>query len=161
MVPCSHARRVLQGPSGPINPSVSLAQPGSPPWALGPNRAHCASSPHMDLPSCRDRPVGSWAQTQNQPHYLKSVNKGPNLEHVCTRVVVYLIKPYMYISINNKTCVARVNLSSHRQRWQRHRILHVDGLMQARRNSSALAMELRHSCINPLTWLFQWTFLEL
>ena len=26
---------------------------------------------------------------------------------------------------------------------------HIDGLMQERRNSSALAMELRLSCINP------------
>ena len=28
----------------------------------------------------------------------------------------------------------------------------IDGLMQERRNSSALAMELRLSCINPLEW---------
>ena len=31
--------------------------------------------------------------------------------------------------------------------WQ-----HIDGLMQERRNSSALAMELRLSCINPSIW---------
>ena len=30
---------------------------------------------------------------------------------------------------------------------------HIDGLVQERRNSSALAMELRLSCINPLTWV--------
>ena len=29
---------------------------------------------------------------------------------------------------------------------------HIDGLMQERRNSSPLAMELRLSCINPLIW---------
>ena len=29
---------------------------------------------------------------------------------------------------------------------------HIDGLVQERRNSSALAMELRLSCINPSTW---------
>ena len=29
---------------------------------------------------------------------------------------------------------------------------HIDGLMQERRNSSALAMELRLSCINPLIY---------
>ena len=28
-------------------------------------------------------------------------------------------------------------------------ILHIDGLMQERRNSGVLAMELRLSCINP------------
>ena len=28
--------------------------------------------------------------------------------------------------------------------------VHIDGLMQKRHNSSALAMELRHSCTNPL-----------
>ena len=38
--------------------------------------------------------------------------------------------------------------------------MHIDGLVQERRKSSALAMELRLSCINPLisssyyTWLF-------
>ena len=30
--------------------------------------------------------------------------------------------------------------------------LQIDGLMQERRNSSALAMELRLSCINPSRW---------
>ena len=30
--------------------------------------------------------------------------------------------------------------------------LHIDGLMQKRRNSSALAMELRLFCINPSIW---------
>ena len=29
---------------------------------------------------------------------------------------------------------------------------HIDGLVQERRNSSALAMELCLSCINPSTW---------
>ena len=29
----------------------------------------------------------------------------------------------------------------------------IDGLVQERRNSSALAMELRLSCINPSKWL--------
>ena len=28
----------------------------------------------------------------------------------------------------------------------------IDGLVQERRNSSVLAMELRLSCINPLMW---------
>ena len=32
---------------------------------------------------------------------------------------------------------------------EKGRCLHTDGLMQERRNSSALAMELRLSCINP------------
>ena len=31
-------------------------------------------------------------------------------------------------------------------------ISYIDGLVQERRNSSALAMELRLSCINPWTW---------
>ena len=30
--------------------------------------------------------------------------------------------------------------------------LHIDGLVQERRNSSALAMELRLSCTNPSIW---------
>ena len=30
--------------------------------------------------------------------------------------------------------------------------IHIDGLMQERRNSSALAMELRLSCTNPSIW---------
>ena len=30
--------------------------------------------------------------------------------------------------------------------------LHIDGLVQGRRNSSALAMELRLSCTNPSIW---------
>ena len=30
--------------------------------------------------------------------------------------------------------------------------LHIDGLVQERRNSNALAMELRRPCINPLKW---------
>ena len=30
---------------------------------------------------------------------------------------------------------------------------HIDGLVQERRNSSALAMELRLSCTNPSTWV--------
>ena len=29
---------------------------------------------------------------------------------------------------------------------------YIDGLEQERRNSSALAMELRRSCTNPSTW---------
>ena len=29
---------------------------------------------------------------------------------------------------------------------------HIDGLVQERRNSSVLAMELRISCINPSIW---------
>ena len=32
----------------------------------------------------------------------------------------------------------------------------LDGLVQERRNSSALAMELRLSCTNPWIWLSQW-----
>ena len=31
-------------------------------------------------------------------------------------------------------------------------MIHIDGLVQERRNSSALAMELRLSCANPSTW---------
>ena len=30
----------------------------------------------------------------------------------------------------------------------------IDGLVQERRNSSALALELRLSCINPLIWYY-------
>ena len=30
--------------------------------------------------------------------------------------------------------------------------IHLDGLMQERRNPNVLAMELRLSCINPLIW---------
>ena len=30
--------------------------------------------------------------------------------------------------------------------------MHIDGLVQERRNSSALAMELRLSCTNPSTY---------
>ena len=33
---------------------------------------------------------------------------------------------------------------------------HIDGLMQERRNSSALAMELLLSCTNPSIWWYEW-----
>ena len=36
------------------------------------------------------------------------------------------------------------------ENWQ---LLYIDGLVQERHNSSALAMELRLSCTNPLIWL--------
>ena len=34
--------------------------------------------------------------------------------------------------------------------------LYIDRLMQERRNSSALAMELRLSCTNPFIWYMNW-----
>ena len=34
-----------------------------------------------------------------------------------------------------------------------HMILGIDGLVQERRNSNALAMELRLSCTKPSVWL--------
>ena len=33
---------------------------------------------------------------------------------------------------------------------------HINGLMQERRNSNVLAMELHLSCINPLIWCIRW-----
>ena len=36
--------------------------------------------------------------------------------------------------------------------WCLHRSSYIDGLVQERRNSSALAVELRLSCTNPSTW---------
>ena len=48
------------------------------------------------------------------------------------------------VSNHNKT---RQNTNHMHIPWD---ILYIDGLMQERRNSSALAMELRLSCTNPL-----------
>ena len=38
-------------------------------------------------------------------------------------------------------------------------IFHIDGLVQERRNSSALAMGLRLSCTNPSIWIYQIMFI--
>ena len=38
--------------------------------------------------------------------------------------------------------------------WGKGLLAHIDGLVQERRNSSALTMELRLSCTNPSIWLF-------
>ena len=46
-------------------------------------------------------------------------------------------------STNIIEIVPRINV------WARFIMLHIDGLVQERRNSSALAIELRLSCINP------------
>ena len=37
---------------------------------------------------------------------------------------------------------------------------HIDGLVQERRNSGALAMELRLSCTNPSTYFLQWVMIH-
>ena len=67
----------------------------------------------------------------------------------------HLLAPHLQMSFSNLTTVieyqwvffsmaGRISYS-----WWCHEI---DGLVQERRNSSALAMELRLSCTNPLKW---------
>ena len=66
---------------------------------------------------------------------------GLNLSHTHTHTHTHTHWWCMYSSV---ACRTQVNLVC----------VHIDGLLQERRNSSALAMELRLSCTNPsIYWL--------
>ena len=88
--------------------------------------------------------------------YTKSTGIHPGF-HACRQTVGTLWR-WCYESL---TCPRRVLVSFRELNsmiWisknYRLEIFHIDGLVQERRNSSALAMELRLSCTNPSIYQF-------
>ena len=59
---------------------------------------------------------------------------------------------YIYITFFRSTIqVSILYVYGHHSFW----IFHIDGLVQEKRHSSALAMELRLSCTKPSIWIYQ------
>ena len=76
-----------------------------------------------------------------------------NMHHVCIYLCIS-IQIYIYVYIYIHIFIMKGGVYINSFSWYNVHSFHMDGSMQEIRNSSALTLELRFSCINPSIWCY-------